>query len=326
MVALDAVLVAGLGSTVGIAELLTRYRADPEATPEDRFGLALCGAQCRSGGRGARANPRLRVGLGVNDPDALRATQVLVAGFGAIALFRSSLFTSRIGGVDVGIGPITILTAFRDSVDRAVDRRQAIRRSGAIHQLMSDVSFEAAYEALPAYCLLLMQTVSPQDQETLAFEVAELGKAQMTNQLKKLSLGLKLMDLVGVDVLRTAIDDLGDHIKSSRDRHPVATLAGADLKGAALRGVSLESADLSNAQLAKADLRFSRLNLARLTGANLEGADLTQAELRGADLRGANLLDATLDQTMLDQALADATTTWPSGFEAAQAGIVDSDR
>jgi hypothetical protein len=302
VVALDAVLVAGLGSTVGIAELLTRYRADPKRLL--RTGSAWLYVALNAGSAVGALALILAFGwdFGVNDPDALRATQVLVAGFGAIALFRSSLFTSRIGGVDVGIGPITILTAFRDSVDRAVDRRQATRRSGAIHQLMSDVSFEAAYEALPAYCLLLMQTVSPQDQETLAFEVAELGKAQMTNELKKLSLGLKLMDLVGVDVLRTAIDDLGDHIKTSRDRHPVATLAGADLKGAALRGVSLEYADLSNAQLAKADLRFSRLNLARLTGANLEGADLTQAELRGADLRGANLLDATLDQTMLDQA------------------------
>ncbi|MER6922494.1 pentapeptide repeat-containing protein [Streptomyces spiralis] len=141
-------------------------------------------------------------------------------------------------------------------------------------------------------------------------------------------LRLDRIDLRGV---RLAFADLADadlHYCDLSD----ARLTSADLRRADLTGIWLAGAALINANLYQADLRTAVLWHARLDGADLSATDLSGADLTGAvvkgarfelaDLRGADLTGTDLDATTLTGAVGDATTIWPTGFDAAAAGLV----
>lgn len=98
-----------LGVLVGLGELLSRYR--------DASGRALAKSPsawfyCILNAAVSMAALSLIVAFGVTfgkTGTALEWTRVLVAGVSAMAFFRSSLFTVRIGDKDVGVGPVTFL-------------------------------------------------------------------------------------------------------------------------------------------------------------------------------------------------------------------------
>src|SRR5207249_7959686 len=80
--------------------------------------------------------------FGAGGGSELRWTRVLVAGFGAMAIFRSSLFIVRAGEQDVGVGPSGFLQVVLNATDRAVDRRRAGARAGEVSRAMDGVSFD----------------------------------------------------------------------------------------------------------------------------------------------------------------------------------------
>ena len=80
-----------------------------------------------------------------------------------------------------------------------------------------------------------------------------------------------------------------------------------------LDGEAVARANLYGANLSRADLRGANLSRADLYGANLYGANLYGANLYGADLYGADLRGAN----------ASPYTVWPTGFDAAAAGVVN---
>lgn len=142
--------------------------------------------------------------------DTLRAARILIAGFGSLAFFRTSLFTLRVGSQDVQVGPHAVLEALLGAADRAVDRLQAQRRSDLVTTTMAGVSFDKAHASLPTYCLALMQAVTSEEKESLARDIDALAtNDDMTDAQKALSLGLRVMNLVGPDVLKVGVQALG---------------------------------------------------------------------------------------------------------------------
>jgi len=144
---------------------------------------------------------------------AVAWTQVLVAGVSAMALFRTSLFTVRAGDRDIGVGPSSFLQIFLAAADREVDRMRARSRAGTVSEIMKGVSYRKAFQALPTYCLALMQNVSDDDQRELRRALETLDSQQVDETLKARILGLELMNVVGKDVLTAAVGSLGDEIK-----------------------------------------------------------------------------------------------------------------
>jgi len=132
----------------------------------------------------------------------------------AMAFFRTALFIVRAGDRDVGVGPSGFLQIFLNAADRDVDRHRAAARSGAVAKVMKGVDFDKAKKALPPYCLGLMQNVPPEDQQTLNQAIEALDKSEAPPAVKALLLGIELMNVVGVDVLTTAVNSLGDQIRS----------------------------------------------------------------------------------------------------------------
>lgn len=78
---------------------------------------------------------------------------------------------------------------------------------------MDKVLFKKAQVALPAYCFALMQNVSAEEQATFGRQIAQLSTADMTDEVKTLTLGLALMNVVGDAVLTAAVQSLGPQIK-----------------------------------------------------------------------------------------------------------------
>lgn len=209
---------AALAALVGITELITRYRDAPSTlllVPSAWF-YALVNA---AGGMAALlAIYVFGWTFGGDTPQAVTAYRVLVAGFGSAALFRSSLFLVKVGGRDVGVGPSLILSGLLEAADRGVDRVRARRRAAHVSQIMGDVSFKKAQDALPIHCLALLQNAAPVEQLAMSNSVERLRAARMPDEQKSLALGLAIMNIGGPGVLAAAVTALGDGIK--RDSPP----------------------------------------------------------------------------------------------------------
>jgi hypothetical protein len=139
--------------------------------------------------------------------------KILVAGFGAMALFRSSFFNVRVGETDVGVGPSSLLTIVLEAIDRQVDRQRAEVRAVVASRIMEGVSFGKAKLALPMTCFAMMQNVPVAEQERTSSEINEIQNAETSDHARAIGLGLTLMNSVGEDVLKAAVKALGEHIK-----------------------------------------------------------------------------------------------------------------
>ncbi|MCP2338562.1 hypothetical protein [Actinomadura rupiterrae] len=208
------VITVVLACLVGVAELVSRYRDRPLTlvrVPSTWAYVLINGAA------GAGSLLLLRTfhwEFGVRNPDMLGATQVLAASLGSMLIFRSAVFTVRIGDEDVAVGPSTLLTSLLAAADRGVDRVQASRRALEVGRIMADVSFARAKLALPTYCLGLLQNVPAEDQADLRTAVDALAGSDMSDGQKALNLGLLLMNVAGPDVLRAAVDTLDKEIRN----------------------------------------------------------------------------------------------------------------
>ena len=95
-----------------------------------------------------------------------------------------------------------------------MDRKRAAARSDAVAEVMKGVDLNKTLKALPFYCTGLMQNVSPEDQQMLSRALEGLDKREAEPSVKALLLGIELINVVGVDVLTTAVKSLGDQIRS----------------------------------------------------------------------------------------------------------------
>ncbi|MFB7501522.1 hypothetical protein ACFC09_43875 [Streptomyces sp. NPDC056161] len=208
----DFVAAGALGALVGGAELASRYRDRPSAL----LGVAsawlyvLLNAAASSGVLWVVHVFGWRFGTASADQAA--ALQVLVSGLAALALFRSSLFTVRVGDQEVGVGPNLILAMLLGVADRGVDRMRAKDRSQQVTRVMRGVRFDKARVALPAFCLALLQNLPEQEQRDLAAAVEALGTSEMTDTQKSYALGLLLINIVGPEVLQSAVGALAEEI------------------------------------------------------------------------------------------------------------------
>jgi len=211
--ALMYVVVAVMSGLVGYGELVSRYQDNP--------GQLI----------GARATPLYVIvnmaagiaALGIVQTMHVFKTaenswlnELLLAGFGSVAFFRTSLFTVRIGGNDVGIGPSALLQALLNAADRMVDRGQAEGRAEHVGGIMRDVDFAKARSSLPLFCIILVQNLTADDKKSLGDQINELNDAVgVPDETKAILLGVMIIRVVGPDVLERAVTALGDHIRKS---------------------------------------------------------------------------------------------------------------
>lgn len=210
------VVVGVLGGALGVAELVSRYKDAPglalRTVPAVLYIAINVGASL-----GAYALAKV-FGWNINLGDSKSAaaaqwTLVLVCGLSAMALFRSSLFVRRIGDRDVGVGPSSFLQVFLNATDAEVDRRRAVVRADAVSRVMQNIDYKKAFDALPLYCIALMQNLPDESQRDLRKALELLDKDPMSADLKTRVLGLELVNVVGIAVLEQAVKSLGERIR-----------------------------------------------------------------------------------------------------------------
>ena len=230
---IDYLGVGLLGALVGIGELVSRYRDAPEHALIARPALlyialnaaASCAGLALIHAYGWTFTPPAPGAGAVSSAVATRLTQVLVAGAGALVLFRSSIINIRVGGQDVGVGPIVFFQVVLGATDNAVDRLRAVARQTIIKNVLTKVSYVNARVALPAYCMGLMQNLPARDQEDFARRLREIDNSPVPDDIKARLLGLALLGLVGEDLLTAAVRDLGKQIEVPS---PVPTILPPD--------------------------------------------------------------------------------------------------
>ncbi len=172
-VATTWVWVALIGLGVGVVELVARYRDSPlralrtfPAISYILLNVAAC-ITCLA------VLNIVKPGWIFDDKSGKDVQQlylILAAGFGAVALFRSSIFKLKSPDGDVAVGPSIILDTLLAASDRGVDRQIASPRGEKVSAVMTGVTFDRAKAALPAYCFALMQNVGPQEQRRSRIE------------------------------------------------------------------------------------------------------------------------------------------------------------
>ncbi|MGI8641992.1 MAG: hypothetical protein ACR2MG_18840 [Pyrinomonadaceae bacterium] len=203
-----------LGSLFGLTELVSRYKDDPRRALSywAAWFYVLINALAS-----VFALNLIRVfGWFVAEGDTdlqLVFKRVLIAGFGSMILFRSSLFIIRTASGEIPFGPIVVLQILLGAADREVDRHRGWSRSGEVADIMRNVSFTKAKTALVIFCLELMQNVPKAEQDALGEKAKQIAAVtDLTERQKSILLGLALLNVVGRDLLRKAVESLGDEI------------------------------------------------------------------------------------------------------------------
>ncbi|QOZ77195.1 hypothetical protein XH83_18100 [Bradyrhizobium sp. CCBAU 53351] len=144
--------------------------------------------------------------------------EVLLAGIGSMTFLRSSIFKIRLNDTEVAVGPAALLDVLLLAADRGVDRRRGKARAQEVSEAMANVSFEKAITTLPPFCFALMQNLSKDAQKEFSDQVKEIQQnPSIDPHVKSLLLGLALMNIVGVNVVRTATKQLANFISYPRD-------------------------------------------------------------------------------------------------------------
>jgi hypothetical protein len=123
--------------------------------------------------------------------------ETLLAGFGAIAFFRTSLFTVRVSGNDIGVGPSTLLKALLDSSDTMLNRWQALNRGAMVREIMGSVDFDKPKTALPTTCFTLMTEFPPAVQAGVGEDIEKLVADDTTPKEAKAIMPWHLHDPAG---------------------------------------------------------------------------------------------------------------------------------
>jgi hypothetical protein len=179
-------LIAGvLGGFVGLAELVSRYRSAPgwvlKHSPAAWVYILI------NVGAGVTALLVVHaLGWTFGQTEHVVFWQILIAGFGAIAFFRSSLFVAKVGGSSVGVGPSLVLGSLLDACDREVDRQSAEKISTVMNdEALEGLDPDSVMYSLPVLCLALMQNFPTSEQAQLGAELAGIRNDDNMSQSAK---------------------------------------------------------------------------------------------------------------------------------------------
>ena len=174
----DFAIVAGIGALVGLGELVPRYRDAPASAIRTPAAVLYIGVNALASAIALLLTRQLGWEGTSDTNQQTRVLQILVAGFGAMALLRSSLTSVKAGGEIVTAGPGNLLRTVLVAVDEAVDRNRARARSKAIRQIMKGIAFDKSYLPLPLTCFALMQNPREEDKVRLGEATKALMRAR----------------------------------------------------------------------------------------------------------------------------------------------------
>ncbi|GAA4239738.1 hypothetical protein GCM10022254_61180 [Actinomadura meridiana] len=203
-------LAAVVGGSIGLAELVARYRDKPVAALLSPAGLlyVFVNACASVVALIAVTASGWTFGLPPATPtSSLLVIRVIVAGIGAAAVLRMSFAPAH--GRAMGTGPIVLLNGVLRIADSELERKRALSRLS--HNDLAGLSFERDHAALAELCCHLMREFDLAEAQRLGGLAAELSDRDDLTDADKLDCwGLELTRLVGERALRQAARRLRD--------------------------------------------------------------------------------------------------------------------
>ncbi len=208
--AVSLLLAGSIGAAVGMGELVSRYRDEPGRAARTRPAMLYMAVNALASVLALVLVWTFQVPLDPAKPDnAQLALQIITAGFGAMAVFRTSLFKIRVEDSEIGVGPVAFLDTILAATDRGVDRARAAKRAPSVAKVMKGLHFNDISAALPAFAFGLMQNLPGERQRDVGAQVNTISNnTGLDDRAKVLALGLLLMNEVGEDVLAKAVSSL----------------------------------------------------------------------------------------------------------------------
>lgn len=195
------VLVFALGGLLGVTEILGRYTDSPTAALNSPGAFFYVLVNASSSALALFLLTRLA-------PDITNPiTQVLLAGLGAMAFLRSSVFKAKVGNEEVAIGPAIILDTLLKFADAQVDRGRAIDRASRIATIVQLLPLTQAGTDLPRLCFALMQNLPAEVRQRVLDDITLIvTDTKRSEPVKAMEIGLVLWSRVGIGTLTGAVD------------------------------------------------------------------------------------------------------------------------
>jgi len=194
-------LVFALGGLLGLTEILGRYSDSPTTglkSPGAFFYVLV----------NASASALALFLLARLAPEIINPiTQVILAGLGAMAFLRSSVFKAKVGNEEVAIGPAIILDTLLKFADAQVDRGRAIDRASRIASIIQSLPLAQAGTDLPRLCFALMQNLPAEIRQRVLDDITLIvTDTRRSERVKAMEIGLVLWTRVGIGTLTGAVD------------------------------------------------------------------------------------------------------------------------
>jgi|GEM_PF-3977699 len=190
-----------IGGLLGVTEILGRYTDSPIAAMKSPGAGIYVLVNAFSSMVALFLLSRLA-------PDAVTnpISQVLLAGLGAMAFLRSSVFKAKIANEEVSIGPAIILDTLLKFADAQVDRGRAEERADRIAEVIESLPLTQAGVDLPRLCFALMQNLALDvRQRTLDDITIIVTDTKRSESVKVMEVGLVLWSRVGIGTLNGAV-------------------------------------------------------------------------------------------------------------------------
>jgi hypothetical protein len=200
--AANYVAVFVLGGLLGLTEIIGRYTDSPTAA------LKSPGAFCYVLLNALASCLALFLLLKLA-PHAIEnpISQVLVAGLGAMAFLRSSIFKVRVQDEEVAVGPAILLDTLLKFADAQVDRGRAVDRASRIASVIKSLPLAQAGADLPRLCFALMQNLPVDVRQRLLDDITlVVTDTKRSESVKVLEIGLVLWGRVGIGTLTGAVE------------------------------------------------------------------------------------------------------------------------
>ena len=203
------------GMLVGLSEILSRYRDEPILAAATSPGIAyllLNGVLSLAAFMLLQMYPE-KIFPSITQDLFLTA---VVAGFGAMVVFRSKLFTFRSpDGKDYSIGPAIVLETALRTIDNKIDRRRATERQIEVFEAMRDLADFSSTASYIEASLLSFQNLSQDDKAAIAKVIQEYRDvSKWPDSLKILGLGFAFLNLAGDANFDQVITNLKSYLKA----------------------------------------------------------------------------------------------------------------
>ncbi len=209
------------GALVGLSEILSRYRDEPilaTVTSSGMSYLALNGTISLVAFAVLRKYPTQIFPALQND----LFLSAVVAGFGAMTVFRSKLFTFKSSdGKEYPIGPSIVLDTVLKMIDSKIDRRRATDRQLKVFNAMFGINDFGNTANYIEASLLSFQNLSQDDKAQVTSVIDQYRSlTRWPDTLKSLGLGFAFLTIAGEDNFDHVIINLKRYVASQRAADP----------------------------------------------------------------------------------------------------------